>query len=128
MWQERTNGKMGHDGWRWRYMHPMYLWSDEYGNTSNFEVLNTYDPDLRRKVVSAMMEQWIEKLKEFPINDWPRTLPGEKEDWVTIKDESHVPSAEIENLGSKFLWAASKQNQPRNYWLQEGMDREAHSE
>lgn len=107
MWQERTNGKFGNDGFRIRYLHPMYMWGARTYDEGNMEMLNSTDPDLRAKLYTELMTGWVEKVNEFPISDWPRAESG---DWLTLEWEDHVPSEDIDNLGNNNFWATSKHN------------------
>ena len=108
LWQTRSNGFAGNDlelGWRMRYVHPWWIYSDEYGDQSSMNDLNVNDPDLRVKIYNAAIDNWVTEVRKYNLATWPRG----SNDWVKLDPASHVPSADNVDFGSNRLWKAARQ-------------------
>jgi len=114
--QTRSNGFAPTDfqkGWRMRYVHLWWLYSNEEGDERMMEDLNINDADLRVKIYNATIENWVAEVNKYDLATWPRSA----ESWTDLDPIGHVPSAANVDFGSSMLWKAADQNHADYFWI-----------
>ena len=98
-WQMRdTPGKTTIDigTWTLREVSPWRLYSDFKGDTTTYSYLNNYQPGLRARVTTSMLESWLKKSNEYPVSAWPRTnvIDYGSDYWYHVAYEDYDPTGQ----------------------------------